>query len=196
MSRDRPVNGQRDAVDEIEIASPCTVPWDDMRGDDRVRFCGHCRQNVYNVETLGREEARRLVREREGRVCVRILRRDDGTVVTADCWTRLRAARRRGIASFLAALLVLVWAELVAVRFGLQGLRRRRPPPSPLSASAPNLDPSFVPLPRLMGGKGPRPPKELAPSTAPLHPPSKAPPPRPTTGHYTAGAPVPVMGRR
>jgi len=115
---------KQDAVDQVEISSPCTVPWSSMRGDGRIRFCGHCRQNVYNVEAFGRAEARRLVAESEGRLCVRILRRSDGTVVTADCWTRLRAARRRGIAPFLAMLLVVAWAELVAIRFGLGGWRR------------------------------------------------------------------------
>src|SRR5947207_5543115 len=96
-----------DEVDQIEIRSPCTVSWDEMRlagGDGRVRFCGQCRQNVYNVEAMSRSEARRLIAMREGRVCVRILRRPDGTVVTADCWARLRAARRRGFLPFLAML--------------------------------------------------------------------------------------------
>src|SRR5579871_181471 len=109
----------RDAVDQIEITSPCTVPWSSMRGGDQVRFCGHCRQNVYNLEGFGRAEARRLVAAAEGRLCVRILRRLDGTVVTADCWSRLRAARRRGIVPFLVMLVVVGWAELVAIRFGL-----------------------------------------------------------------------------
>jgi hypothetical protein len=132
---------KRDVVDEIDIASPCTVPWSSMRGDDRIRFCGHCRQNVYNVEALDRTEARQLVAEREGRLCVRILRRSDGTVVTANCWTRLRSARRRGIVPFLAVLLVVGWAELVAMRFGLDGWRRVRVP-----------DRSFVPRPRRIMG--------------------------------------------
>lgn len=193
MSRDRHVNRHRDTLDEIEIASPCTVPWNDMRGDDRVRFCGQCRQNVYNVEALGREEARRLVREREGRMCVRILRRDDGTVVTADCWTRLRAARRRGIACFLATLLVVGWAELVAIRFGLQALRRiGARPPTP--AFAVSFDRSLVPATRLTGVRGPRPPEEIAPPRKTARPRSRARAPQPTAGHYTAGT-LPFLGR-
>lgn len=134
----------RDAVDQIEIASPCTVSWSSMRGDDRVRFCGQCRQNVYNVEGFGRAQARRLVAESEGRLCVRILRRPDGTVVTAYCWTRLRAARRRGMVPFVAMLLVVAWAELVAIRFGVDAWRRLTSRPT-----AP--DPTFVPERRLVG---------------------------------------------
>jgi hypothetical protein len=139
---------KRDAVDQIEIASPCTVPWSSMRGDDRVRFCGHCRQNVYNIEGFDRAEARRLVAAGEGRLCVRILRRCDGTVVTADCWARLRAARRRGILPLLAMLLVVAWAELVAIRIGLDGWRRLA---TKTTAPDPSFDPSFVPELRLEG---------------------------------------------
>ncbi len=117
-------NPLRDAVDRIEIASPCTVPWETMPGNERVRFCGQCRQNVFNVEALSRDEARRLVERQEGRVCVRMLRRPDGTVVTADCWARLRAARRRGILPFIAMLLIVGFAELLAIGSGLSGLRR------------------------------------------------------------------------
>jgi hypothetical protein len=137
---------KQDAVDQVEISSPCTVPWSSMRGDGRIRFCGQCRQNVYNVEAFGRAEARRLVAESEGQLCVRILRRSDGTVVTADCWTRLRAARRRGIAPFLAMLLVVAWAELVAIRVGLGGWRR-------FVAKPPVPAPSFVADNRHLGDR-------------------------------------------
>jgi hypothetical protein len=122
--RHLPVLPARDAIDQITIASPCAVPWDSMRGDERVRFCGHCRQNVYNVVSFTRQEARRLIEAREGRLCVRLLRRDDGTVVTADCWTRLRAARRRGWLEVAAVLVMIGWTQLTAVRFGWQALGR------------------------------------------------------------------------
>jgi hypothetical protein len=112
-----------DAVDRIDISSPCSVPWSSMPGNDRVRYCGDCRQNVYNVAALSRDDARQLVERREGRVCVRILRRPDGTVVTNDCWTRLRAARHRGIVPWLVALVLVGFAELAAMSFGLSRLR-------------------------------------------------------------------------
>src|SRR3954452_3701316 len=130
----------RDAIDEIEISSPCTVSWDDMRaagGDGRVRFCGQCRQNVYNVEAMSRVQARRLVAAREGRVCVRILRRPDGTVVTADCWARLRAARRRGFLPFLGMMVLVGFTELIAMGVGLvrlKGLMEGAGPPPPACA--------------------------------------------------------------
>ncbi len=68
---------------------------------------------------MSRVEARRLIAAREGRVCVRILRRPDGTVVTADCWARLRAARRRGFLPFLGMMVLVGFTELIAIGVGL-----------------------------------------------------------------------------
>ena len=150
----------RDAIDQVEISSPCSVSWDEMRGageDGRVRFCGQCRQNVYNVEALSRLEAHRLIAAREGRVCVRILRRPDGTVVTADCWARLRAARRRGFLPFLGMMVLVGFTELIAMGVGLvrlKGLMEGGPPPPPASALT---DIPVLPRPRMMGALPVRP---------------------------------------
>jgi hypothetical protein len=79
----------------LEIASPCTVSWDGMRGDDKVRFCGKCQLNVYNLSGMSRREAERVVGAREGRVCVRFYRRPDGTVMTRDCGAKAALVARR-----------------------------------------------------------------------------------------------------
>jgi hypothetical protein len=130
-------------LEQIQISSPCTVPWNAMRGDHRVRFCRECRQNVFNVEAMTRAEAERLIADRDGRVCIRMLRRPDGTVVTADCWARLRAARRRGLLPFLGMLVVVGWAQLAAMRFGLNAWHRTTgaPPPAPPVAVLPPPEP-------------------------------------------------------
>lgn len=56
-----------------------------MDGDDHVRFCRECNRNVYNLSAMSETEARRIVEEREGRLCVRFFQRRDGTVLTSDC---------------------------------------------------------------------------------------------------------------
>jgi hypothetical protein len=56
-----------------------------MDGDERVRFCRECNRNVYNLTAMTAREARRVVAEREGRLCVRFYQRRDGTVLTSDC---------------------------------------------------------------------------------------------------------------
>jgi hypothetical protein len=119
-------------LDAIAVETACHVPWDEMSGDNRVRFCGQCRQHVYNIEALPRAEAVRLIAAREGRVCVRFHRRRDGTVVTADCWARLRAARRKGTLAFLGMLVVVGVAQVFAMAAGLTRLKNATmgaPPP-------------------------------------------------------------------
>lgn len=82
-------------LEKLTIASPCRARWSEMPGDHKVRFCSLCGLNVYNLSALDRREAQALVREREGRLCVRFYRRADGSVLTADCPIGLRAARLR-----------------------------------------------------------------------------------------------------
>jgi hypothetical protein len=114
--------GSVDRLDAVRVVSPCTVSWDGMVGDERVRHCGQCRKNVYNVEAMTREEAITLIESAEGRVCMRLAYRADGTVVTGNCRARLRAARDRGTLAFLAMLFVMFVAELWTQAFGLRML--------------------------------------------------------------------------
>jgi hypothetical protein len=83
-----------DLLKQLRVASPCDASWDAMEGDDLVRFCPHCRKNVYNLSGMSRREATAFVRETEGRLCVRFYRRVDGTLLTDNCPVGLRAARR------------------------------------------------------------------------------------------------------
>jgi hypothetical protein len=82
------------SLDVIDVARPCEMDGNEMRGDDRVRFCSHCSLHVYNLSEMDSDKALRLVRETEGRLCVRFYRRADGTVVTRDCG--IKAAKRLG----------------------------------------------------------------------------------------------------
>ena len=86
-------------LESVRIASPCSARWDEMTGDERVRFCGHCEKDVYNLSGMAREEAERLLRERAGNICVRLYKRHDGTVITADCPVGIKRKRRRRIAA-------------------------------------------------------------------------------------------------
>lgn len=74
-----------DVLDAITIPITCPVPWDSMHGDDRTRFCNKCNQNVHDVSELTRAEALRLVASGGPTPCLRLYRRQDGRVMTADC---------------------------------------------------------------------------------------------------------------
>jgi hypothetical protein len=85
-------------LDAVRIASPCNASWDAMVGDDRVRFCGECKKNVYNLSAMSGQEAESLLAEREGDICARLYRRADGTVITSDCPVGVRRKRVRRLA--------------------------------------------------------------------------------------------------
>jgi uncharacterized surface anchored protein len=87
-----------------------------MGGDERVRFCDHCQLNVYNLSSLNKADAEALLVSTEGRLCARLYRRSDGTVLTSDCPVGVRALRRK-IARTAAAAFALV-GSLTTVALG------------------------------------------------------------------------------
>jgi hypothetical protein len=82
-------------LDNLRVAAPCSSDWNQMAGDERVRFCRQCSLNVYNLSSMTRSEAEKLIANTEGRLCVRYYRRGDGTVLTKNCPVGLRAIKRR-----------------------------------------------------------------------------------------------------
>jgi hypothetical protein len=82
-------------LDNIKVASPCSADWNKMTGDERARHCGDCKKNVYNLSGMTREEAEALIREKEGRLCVRYYQRKDGTILFGgDCTVGIRRKRK------------------------------------------------------------------------------------------------------
>src|SRR4030095_5967999 len=82
-------------LDHVSVAAPCPADWDEMSGNDRVRFCGQCNLNVYNLSAMTKSEAEAFISNNEGRLCVRFYRRTDGSILTRNCPVGLRAIRRR-----------------------------------------------------------------------------------------------------
>jgi len=82
-------------LNNIKIASPCSADWAGMYGNDRKRFCGDCKLNVYNISGMTLKEAEGLLEQSEGRLCVRYYRRADGTILTKDCPVGLAKVRQR-----------------------------------------------------------------------------------------------------
>jgi hypothetical protein len=70
-------------LDDLRGESPCPLSWNELSGDDRVRHCGVCGRDVLNLSALSRAEAERAGSD-PAVGCVRLLRRADGTPVTAD----------------------------------------------------------------------------------------------------------------
>lgn len=60
----------RDSAPQIHITSPCSVDWESMVGNDRVRFCEHCQLTVHNVDRASPKQIKRLIERSNGRLCV------------------------------------------------------------------------------------------------------------------------------
>lgn len=86
-------------LDQVRVASPCKAEWNEMLGDERVRFCLSCEKNVYNLSSMTKDDAESLLRERLGNdLCVRFYQRADGTILTQDCPEGVKKKRRKKLA--------------------------------------------------------------------------------------------------
>jgi len=103
-------------LDNIRVAAPCTADWKQMTGDDRTRYCGECKKNVYNLSGMTRDEAEALLIERNGDLCVRYFQRNDGTILLADCPVGVKRRRRRRLVAAGTAALIAGAAAGAATR--------------------------------------------------------------------------------
>lgn len=110
MDKDNRVSEDQDLLNSLRIAAPCSVDWNSMTGDERKRFCGLCKKNVYNISEMSRKDAAEFIRESEGEAtCIRFYRRKDGTVITDNCPLGLRKLRDRSRAVIVACASFLAW---------------------------------------------------------------------------------------
>ena len=84
-----------DILNQVRIAKPCPANWEEMKGDERVRFCEHCQKHVFNLSAMNANDAVTLVRAKEGKLCARMYLRRDGTLLTGDCPVGVARYRRR-----------------------------------------------------------------------------------------------------
>lgn len=110
------MNKQSFNVNNLRVASPCSVGWETMSGDERVRRCHSCELNIYNISEMTKTEVEDLITKREERVCIRLYKRADGTVLTKNCPVGFRAYQKR-VARFACATLATIFG-LFTVSFG------------------------------------------------------------------------------
>jgi hypothetical protein len=125
-------------LEDVQIASPCSENWEDMVGDQRTRFCVKCDKNVYDVSAMTRDEAETLIASTEGsdELCLRLYRRQDGTILTADC----AVGRRRRRVTRVAAAAAVFGGAAAALSYGATATTA-----SEMSIQAPTIDPADFP---------------------------------------------------
>lgn len=111
--------GRKVNLDEVSIAAPCPVDWEQMEGDSQIRFCSMCELNVYNISEMTRREAESFLQDQSGQLCLRLYRRQDGTLITKDCpvGRRMIDGAKRRVRAIAAAFVAMLNAPAV---FGQQ----------------------------------------------------------------------------
>jgi hypothetical protein len=71
-------------LDRVSIGSSCQTDWETMNGDQSQRYCDQCEKSVYNFSQFTRSQAEALIARTNGKLCARIERRSDGSILTAD----------------------------------------------------------------------------------------------------------------
>lgn len=94
---------------ELTVSSPCPKTWEELVGNDRVRYCGQCHLNVYNLAIMKPAEIERLVHQTGGRLCGRLYVRQDRTATLRDCPTGRSSIVRRRIRQAAAAFSVVLF---------------------------------------------------------------------------------------
>lgn len=172
-------------LDTLKIASPCHEKWEDMVGDERTRYCGKCQKDVHNISALARAEAEAFLESVASSVCVRMYKRSDGTVLTADCPVGVRKKRVKrlflatvggGLAAVASAVAfwryeeTTVMGAMEPVAMGVTAIPEvtgQATAPAPTFATPPQAEPSY----HMMGAM---PPRHIQPPKKPLVTPGKA----------------------
>lgn len=93
----------------LRLVRGCDMPWEMMTGDARVRHCGACDREVYDLRAMDPDEVEAFIAARREKLpCMRMHIRPDGRYQDGPC---VPAARRR-----------LVRATATAVGLGLAGI--------------------------------------------------------------------------
>ncbi len=95
-------------LSDLVINTPCTMDWDRMDGDARKRFCSRCEKYVFNIAAMTRSEALQLIGDGDKKICARIFRRPDGTIVTSECALPGKRLSGRRFQFSIAALVALI----------------------------------------------------------------------------------------
>ena len=140
----------------LKVASPCSQDWEAMIGNERKRYCGECKLNVYNLSGMSKVEAENLLDNADGRVCVRFYQRADGTVITQDCpvgWAKIKNRSKILAMAAFSLVLSLFSGVLFASFFNKSGNSGEKIPfvfstPEPMMGAV-AVDPNSHPYPTM-----------------------------------------------
>jgi hypothetical protein len=93
---------------ELSVSSPCPRKWEELSGDNRVRYCGQCRLQVYNLTVLSPVQIEQLLQKTGGRLCGQLYVRKDRTATVRDCPEGRSSILRRRVGMLASGLLIVI----------------------------------------------------------------------------------------
>ena len=136
----------------VIIDTPCTSDWNEMIGSESVRFCHSCKLNVYNISQFSDREAEEIFAQNlnGNRMCTRLFRRPDGTIMTDNCpraLRRMRDLRNKAFTAFtkITALATLFFSASLTSAAQASENDRAKAAPQP-SKSKPETMPAVQPV--------------------------------------------------
>jgi hypothetical protein len=87
------------------IEKPCPMKWDDMKGDEKRRYCEHCHLHVHNLSAMTPQEQRETLSPGPDRRCISYVAPPAAVPVNVAKWESLQSPlwwRRRAAAVLLA----------------------------------------------------------------------------------------------
>lgn len=67
-------------VDRLKIDFPCTADWNQMRGNERIRYCEECNKYVYDFARLPRRQVEEMMAASPGRICAKLTYKNNSLV--------------------------------------------------------------------------------------------------------------------
>lgn len=95
QKKNLPMSKEDQVLSRVNVASPCAMSFEDMDGDEKVRFCQQCRKNVHNLSNMSKKEAAEVIAKSNGKVCAFFSRDAKGKIVTDNCPEFLKATRNK-----------------------------------------------------------------------------------------------------
>jgi len=94
------------SLDRIKPASGCSMNWDHMTGDEKVKHCSQCSKTVHNLSALTKSEAAALLASGGGKLCIAFSLTPNGLLISQPESTFLSRwiIRLRGSITFAAGL--------------------------------------------------------------------------------------------
>jgi hypothetical protein len=68
-------------LENLEIKNPCSINWDEMTGDEGIRYCGKCRHQVYNLSEMPKRRALKILNQPNAKVCVSYLQDEENQTI-------------------------------------------------------------------------------------------------------------------